>query len=137
MFEMRRLFKKREKLVRDSEKRIETLRTQGATREEIESARSEEAYEYFMIDEEIRWIITRKLRSEAQRHFLPLPPSEERFWERGMYFGKHLLTDEGIKTARNEIYDYRKKQIEIVGPILATLIGLLGATTGLLAVVLR
>lgn len=96
-------------------------------------------YELDEIDDEILFLEHQYLRSISTKHLIQVPPVIERekggLWERSRYNGKYRLTNEGIRQLRSEIRKERKERTELLARWISILIGLLGAITGLVAVI--
>ena len=138
MFKRRRLIKKQRQVADEYDRHIKDMTEAKAPREEIQSVESEAAHELFEFAHEMRVLDTRKLLGHAARHYIPTPAfGKEPYWERHPYLGTYCLTDEGMKEVRQEIHDFWKRRAELWVMLGTVLIGLIGATTGLLAVVLR
>jgi len=92
-----------------------------------------------LIDEKISELVTRYLINKATLRFLPTPPVSEKegFWERGWNTGAYYLTDKGIAEVRGIIRKDMKEKMEIFSYWGGLLIGLIGAITGLMAVIKR
>jgi hypothetical protein len=104
--------------------------------EEIEALISERMVETGYIDEEIKVLVSNKLRRKAEGLFLPVPGfGEGGMWETGDFSNLLYLTPSGITKLRGIIREEtaarRKAVLEWVTP----LVGIIGATTGLLAVI--
>ncbi|WP_448479471.1 hypothetical protein [Pseudoxanthomonas mexicana] len=73
---------------------------------------------------------------KAFRHGVPVPSGEAN-WESSKAFpGTEHLSRVGLNALKVAFHDQRKRTLEIVSIVLAGATGLIGATTGLLAVVL-
>jgi hypothetical protein len=97
-----------------------------------------------MLWEEYHALYTRQLEREAFRLRVPVPPrpwgtesQEDENWSRGHYLGEWILKTEGIKKVRTEIRAERRARAEQLVQWATLLIGLVGAATGLMAVILR
>lgn len=97
-----------------------------------------------MLQEEYETIYSRRLVNKAIRLRLPVPERpygegvyENENWHRAPYVGEWYLKPEGIRKLRAEIRAERKARSEQLGLWLTLLIGLIGAATGLMAVILR
>ncbi len=97
------------------------------------------------IQEELDDIVTADLVRQAQRLRLPVPEyptgsgpddDENENWRRGWVYGARLLTNAGIAKLRREIRQERKERREGAMTWIAALTGLVGALTGLAAVLL-
>lgn len=81
---------------------------------------------------EIEKIYTRKLTSKARKFYIELPDRrDEKIWENE--FGTYILTDHGKSTLSKQIKAQRREEYEFIIKIILVLIGLIGALTGLVA----
>lgn len=82
---------------------------------------------------EIEKIYTRKLTSKARKFHIYIPDRrDEKIWENE--FGTYILTDHGKSTLSKQIKAQRREEYEFIIKIILILIGLIGALTGLVAV---
>ncbi len=88
------------------------------------------------IDEIRRYLKTQYLISKAERMCLPTPKYSENkgAWERGYYSGRFYLTEEAFANLRSLTRKERLEKHEIALRWLTISIGLIGAVTGLAAV---
>ncbi|MFA5858002.1 MAG: hypothetical protein WC955_02935 [Elusimicrobiota bacterium] len=96
-------------------------------------------YEDNCLQEDIALLKTRYLRDLASKLSLPIPDwKENEMWEQDGQQGRYYLTNKGITYLRDSIRKEQKESKEIifqwVAFIVGTIIGLLGAITGLVAV---
>ena len=98
-----------------------------------------ESFELESIDEDISLLRTRYLINRAEKKSLPLPPmnEEDGFWETGRITGSWYLTNKGITEVRSLIRKDTREILEIFSKWVSILIGLIGAITGLVAVIRR
>ena len=98
---------------------------------------SRELYQVDVWRDEIHALITSYLRSKAQKRLLPFPlrTEESDLWERGYTTGEWYLTNKGITEVRSLIRSEDKERIDFFLKIAGILIGILGAITGLIAVI--
>ena len=91
------------------------------------------------INEEIAVLITQYFRHKAEKKFLPVPPINDKdgFWEQGQYTGKWYLTKKGITELQSLIRKDGKEKREMFSYWISILFGLIGAITGLIAVIKR
>lgn len=106
--------------------------------DEIESLISEMFMETGTIEEEINSLISRKWVQKAEKLYLPVPSyGDEGCWQTGDYTQRRFLTPNGIRQIRSltreEISAQRKIMLDWFIPV----IGVIGAVTGLLAVILH
>lgn len=118
---------------------INSLRQAGKPPIEIEAQEQGELFESRMMREEISILITDFLIGQADKRFLPLPEyDDEKMWEACYEIrNRKVLTNLGITTVRSALWNDRKERIELLVKVLAAIIGILGALTGLFAVIQR
>ncbi|MDP3027901.1 MAG: hypothetical protein Q8O04_00075 [Deltaproteobacteria bacterium] len=91
------------------------------------------------VDDEIHYLEQRYLISIATRMLLPVPPviSEEKGgrWEQSDVTGKWQLTSEGMRELRQLIRTEKKESTELLTRWITIIVGLIGAITGLVAVI--
>lgn len=92
-----------------------------------------------IIDGELVYLKTRYLISIAENMSLPTPELNEKYgmWEESHYTDKWQLTNKGITEIRRLIRQERKEKLEFVSHWATILIGIIGAITGLIAVIMR
>ena len=92
-----------------------------------------------IIDGELIYLKTRYLISIAEKMSLPTPRLNEKdgMWEESHYTNKWQLTNKGITEIRKLIRQERKEKLELVSHWATILIGIIGAITGLIAVIMR
>lgn len=116
---------------RDANEKRKKLKGGNATKEEIWSVTGQEQSEIGMYYGEI--VVGRDgfWRSEARKRFIEIPPrTDESMWQEASGFGETLfLSDLAILRIRNAI---KKDQRELI----TLWTGLIGAITGLVAVIL-
>ena len=115
-------------------------------REKVRSLESDHRYEIDMHDEKEDALVTRRLLATAQRFRVPVPhrhnedKSESDHWYQGHYTGGWYLTNRGISLLREEIRKESKARHEARSRWvvwLSALTGLVGAVTGLVALLTR
>lgn len=122
-------------------KEIKTAQKNGEFQKasEIENTRR---MELDLHDEQEDEYITNRLLDQARRFRVPIPHryspdnTESDHWYEGHYTGQWYLTDLGVSTLRSEIRNEQKARHEIRAQWvvwLSGLTGLLGAATGLVA----
>lgn len=137
-WQLNRLLHKRKKTERYYDKLLKNAKKEGQKRDEIEALRQEAGSEYFDIQDEIDLLITSNLLRVAEKLILPIPKSDNaEMWEESRYFSRKVLTKKGVAKLRTAIRDERKDKRDAYLPWIAGLTGLIGAITGLLAVILR
>ena len=134
-----RLFKLKrsiQKLRGEYEADIKKAQKEGKSQEHIDGIIAE-MFGMCRDDEfEIEKIITKELRSKAQKYYIELPDrNDEKIWENN--YGSYILTEHGKSTISKQIKVHRREDYEFIIKILSVLIGLIGALTGLIAVINR
>jgi hypothetical protein len=137
MFELWRKRRELDKITKFCDNKIRKAKREGKSSDEINELLSERFAESDYIEEEINSIVTTHLVRKAQRLFLPvLAYGDDDVWERGDFTGLRYLKPGGVMKLRNLIREEtaarRKAVLEWVTPF----IGIIGAMTGLLAVIL-
>jgi hypothetical protein len=124
---------------------IASARKDRKDRDAIESLEGMHREELALINEEQSVILSNELTARAHRLNVSVPRvwdqfnQETPFWERGHRTGSYYLTELGIKAVRTEIRDEEKWRIERRSrwiTWISVLTGLIGALTGLLAILL-
>lgn len=92
-----------------------------------------------MIEEEIAILATDYITQMARRRFVPIPSHDQNgMWDQcNKMSNRYILTHRGISQLRSSLRKDRKEQVELVVMILAVLTGIIGAATGLWAVILK
>jgi hypothetical protein len=105
-------------------------------REEIQSLLSALQYEQSEPEDKIKLLKTHYLISIADKLSLPTPPITEKDerWEKGDFLDRYVLTNKGITELRGLIRQENKEKHEIILRWIPIIIGLIGAITGLVAV---
>ena len=103
-------------------------------------------FELRLDDEEEDEQLTRYLVRQARRLYVPTPPvrkedgSESEYWYEGSLTFRRFLTPKGVAVLREEIRKERKARHELKSvwlPWLSAVTGILGAATGLVALLLK
>lgn len=135
---LNKLNKQRNKIDKPYKKQYDEAKKEK-DEEKKEEIASLAIYELGEIDDEILFLEQRYLRSIATKYLIQLPPviEEEKggLWERSQYNGNYRLTNEGIRQLRSEIRKERKERTDLLTRWISILIGLIGAITGLVAVI--
>jgi len=131
-----KLNRERQKASEALSKLVEEARKKGG------EAKAQEVYQngsfdLDMIDDKILGLVSRYLVYKANKRFLPVPSlsEEDELWERSNFTGRYHLTGKGITQVRKMIRSDTKETIEILSPYVGILFGLIGAITGLIAVI--
>lgn len=131
-------------LIEDDYARELTNARQAKDREKVAYLESTRRFELELQQEEEDDHITKKLRLKANRLRVPVPHvrsadgSLSDQWYEGSQTGRWYLTDLGIRTLREEIRKEQKARHESRAQLtvwLSALTGILGAITGLVAVI--
>jgi hypothetical protein len=109
------------------------------SQDDIKSLESSSYFEESMVDEEISLLATDYLIGKATRRFVPIPSREtEGMWNQcNNISDRYILTRQGISELRSSLRKEQKEKIELVVMILAVLTGIIGAVTGLVAVIMK
>lgn len=131
-----RLKKKLRKLRGEYEADIKKAKKDGKSQDEIEDIIAE-MFGCCEDDEfEIEKIITKELIHKARKYYIELPDrKDENIWKNN--FGSYILTDHGKSIISKQIKVHRREDYEFIIKIISVLIGLVGALTGLIAVINR
>jgi hypothetical protein len=149
MFELYKLKHERNKLVRSYADDYKKL---AASKDKNPDAYNEiAASEYFDLkgfDERINLLLSDQLLESARELDVPLPPwpphnATNEFWETEEHSARRYLTPEGRRRLRREIDEEKARRFEVKTlwvtkfwiPLLAAGIGIIGAFTGLVAVI--
>lgn len=121
----------------------EARRKHRAGSDEVEALRSEWSFEAGMLEEELEAIATNQLRRQAYRLKVPFPSPpygsdqvETEEWERGHNLGGWYLKPSGYVKVRAVIRAEQKERRETLLAWVVPATGLIGAITGLIAVLL-
>lgn len=95
-----------------------------------------ESFDYIYVEERIDLLKTLYLRGIGNKMSLPIPEmnSNEGYWETGHVTPEWRLTNKGITEIRRLIRKERKERLELFTLWASLLIGVIGALTGLAAV---
>jgi len=106
--------------------------------DEADSVLQTEKFYLMVIEDEIAHLKTQYIISKAEKMSLPTPSVTDKdgLWEMGNYTRKWCLTNKGITEMRREIRKERKEILELWSHWATILIGLIGAVTGLIAVIM-
>lgn len=133
------LFRRKEAMRNGYTEDIRKAQNEHKPRVDIRSLEDESYFEDSMLDEEIALLTTDYLIRKARRCFVPIPSHEsDGMWEQcNKMSNRYVLTDAGISELRSSLRKERKEQVELVVMVIATLTGVIGAVTGLVAVILK
>jgi len=134
---LNKLSKSRKKIHDIYSKDIREAQQKKKSRDEIEEIKHDQYFEYAMIQEEIDILITSYLRSKANTLFVSLPEyDDEKMWtECNKISQQKVLTTLGINKIKKTIRQERKERVEIILMVAASLTGIIGAITGLIALI--
>ena len=134
-----KLFRQKVKLRATFKEDILRARKQGKSRDDIMSLESQAWFEEQMVNEEISIIVTDYLIRRAKQHFMPIPSRDETsMWEQcNKISNRYVLTDTGIFKLRSDMRLEQKERIDVLLTLLAAFTGIVGALTGLAAVLLK
>lgn len=129
---VRSLIKKRSKL-RKQYKQLRSEESNSTVRDEI---LSEEMHEIGMLDDEIDSMESEYLIEEARKLLLPLPDKDEEntYWCSSRFTGLYQLNRNGMHELRNRVREERSAKRQWMIAAGATLTGIIGAISGLVAV---
>ena len=105
-----------------------------ASSDEIRSLRQREWYEVDLIDDQISDLVTRRFLGIANKYLLPTP-KHDGAWIESDVTGLRQLEPEAIIELRATIRKERKERYEHMLMWVAALTGLIGALSGLIAVI--
>ncbi|MEW6536947.1 MAG: hypothetical protein AB1454_15155 [Candidatus Auribacterota bacterium] len=133
------LFRRKKSLRAAFAEDIRKARKEGKSTEDIQSLEHQSYFEESMIDEEIAILATDYLLEKARRQFVPIPSHDTNgMWKQcNTISNRYVLTNQGISQLRSSLRKNRKEQVEFVVMVLAALTGIIGAVTGLVAVILK
>lgn len=110
----------------------------GLSGEQLELLRAEVSSEIWPVFEKIDALKTRRFRQITNRLMVPLPESKDKeLWKDLHYVGERALTDKGFWELKKLIRQEKRERREGFVVWLAALTGIIGALTGLAAVLMR
>lgn len=117
---------------------VEEAKKRGGWEEE-QKALATESVDLDMVNEEIAFLKSWRLRNMADKRSLPVPEFnvKDEYWEQGHYTGKWFLSSKGITEVRRSILIDKRQNLELVALWASIAIGVIGAITGLMAVILK
>ena len=136
MFELWKLNRAIKKTETSYNRRIEQATKGEKSSQEIENLRNDEAFQTDIIEDARRLVITRQLRGKASEMMLPTPAvgDGDNLWEFSQHYGRWYLTEQGIVQVRSAIQEESRARREGWLAWFAPAVGLVGALTGLVAV---
>ncbi|MBA7641093.1 hypothetical protein ES703_48765 [subsurface metagenome] len=136
MFELWRKTRELDRVTKFHDRKIKKARREKKSSDEVEFLIADAAFETEMIEEEMSSIVTNRLHRKARHLFLPVPKFEEKgMWEQGRNMGHWYLTPNGITKIRGLIREETAARRKAVLEWVAPFVGIIGAITGLLAVI--
>lgn len=133
-----KLFRQKEKLRSAYDEKIRQAEKDGKPSDDIEVLKLDSYHGSIMIDEEIAILATDNLIRKVRRHFVPIPSRKtDGMWEQCIASNRYVLTDQGISKLRSALRKELNERYEIILKFSALLIGIIGALTGLVAVILK
>jgi len=137
MFELWRKRRELDKMNKLYGTEIRKARKEKKSSDEIDNLKYGLQVDTYFVEEEMNRLVTNHLVAKAQRLFLPVPAHDEEYmWERGNATGYWYLTPNGIMKLRNLIREETAARRRAFLDWTSPLIGVIGATTGLLAIIL-
>lgn len=141
---MRQLQREVDRIKRDYDRDVERLTQKGASHDEIHGLLQEASFETDMAQEQIQIVLSARLFHEANRLGIPSPrytDPDSDLWEQS-HNGQVYLSLKGQSELRSRIRQEQKERREatafwvkdILVPVLSVLLGIIGATTGLVAI---
>lgn len=132
-WQLRKLEKEYSKIHQDYEKH-----KKGLSGEELENLLAEESSVVWPVLEEIDLFNSRRFCQIANRLMAPLPDSKDKeMWQEQSYSRRRVLTSKGIWELKKFIRQEKRERREGYIVWLAALTGIIGAITGLSAVLSR
>jgi hypothetical protein len=135
LYKLHRIKNKAEKIFK---RKIEEARKTCGLKKVYE-VMSTESYDVDLVKDEIADLMTKYLRATSEKMSLPFPPfsTDSQLWEESHITGRRHLTNNGITYVRNLIRKEKRERLQIISQWIAIIIGLIGALTGLLAIILK
>ncbi len=110
----------------------------GLSGEQLELLRAEVSSEIWPVFEKIDALKTNRFRQIADRLMVPMPESKDKeLWKELHYARGRALTDKGIWELKKLIRQEKRERREGFIVWLAVLTGIIGAATGMIAVIKR
>ena len=137
-YQLTLLQRKKRQTQRYFAKALNKARKEQKSVDDLQGLGAEETHELDFIDDDIHHLISNYVRSEAEKHFVPVPRFNlvDGKWERSEVSDRYRLTQECIKELRSAIRAERKESSELARSWLTGLTGLIGVLIGLLAIIL-
>ncbi len=132
---LRRVRKARDEASAKWDQKIAEAKAEGASAEAVHTVKYEANCDLIEFDEEIAYLISRRLFAQAYKLNLPLPPSGDEYWEESKEHGARHLTNEGITLLRSVVRKEKKERGEHFRAWGTTLTGVIGSLIGLLTLI--
>lgn len=136
-WEQQRIQRSRNRISRTYEKKEKEARAKGGDSDVLSSLEYSWDFELKLEDDEMLNLIHRYYRRQADRLMVPVPPfkAEGGAWEESEKDGSYHLTQEALHDLRSAIRAEKKARREGWMVWLAAFIGLIGALSGLIAII--
>ncbi len=133
------LFRQKERLSADFTEKIRKAQKAGKPTEDIQSLENDWYFGEHCIDEEIASLATDNLIRKARRWFVPISSYDaDGMWKRcDTINNRYVLTNQGISQLSSSLRKEHKERAELLVMVLSVLIGIVGAATGLVAVIMK
>jgi len=125
MFELQKKQRESNRINSLYSKLIQKAKKEHKTENEIEGLISEMFSETGVIEEEIKYLLSRKWVQKAEKLFLPVPSYNELFWERGNYTRYRFLTPDGITKIRSLVRDEMSAQRKMISEWIIPTVGVI------------
>ena len=136
---LRSLTKHQQKVDDENNKNLIDARRQKKKADDIEGLEHQIGFDYVVTQEEIDILITKYLWNRANKLFVPMPDyNDENMWDRcNTISNEKVLSTLGINTIKKNIRAELNERSELGFKYLGFLIAVIGALTGLFAVILQ
>lgn len=133
---LRRLVRQKEKICFAYAKQISEAHKERKKLDDIRALESSAWFEEQMLNEEISILATTYWISKATKHFITIPSrAEEGMWEQcDKISERFVLTSSGISVLRSSLRTERKERRDLILPYILAFTGIIGALTGLIAI---
>lgn len=133
---LKSLQKSRQKLREAYAQDLKSAYKEYKSEEDIQEIRAMEMHEVSMIDEEISMLATTHWISVAEKKALPVPSRDDKnMWKQCHTMSReYVLTNNGITQIRSEYNKLRDSKYHLLFQTIAALTGIIGAITGLIAI---
>jgi len=146
MLELWKLGRERKRVEKRHQEHLAKLRSDPQTTSgDYNAAEYEQHLDLTRVDDSIEYLLSQRIRSKAELFDVPLPPfSDNTMWKQDEEDGEVMLwlNANGRSAVRKLIYEEKTKRFEAKTlwlvrfwlPLVASLVGVIGALTGLFAV---